>query len=238
MEQVYQWKSHEQQYTLTDSTFIKSELPEEQLPTSQATGRIAHPRWSRERLENKAPTLKFIASTTSIPVPKFLDLYEESCLLHLKTERASGVTLDNMASDTATKHVANCLESSILPQLRKLRHHTTGSVDATLPLITPSRITYRDKLSDWPRKTSRNLDFVFCHNDLGQHNILVDPDTFDITAILDWEFAGYYTTEFEYPLWLKPYNKHGEDHLQTDHLVKFLTILARARKLRIRIRFD
>lgn len=63
---------------------------------------------------------------------------------------------------------------------------------------------------------------MFCHNDLGQHNIFVDPDTFNITSIVDWEFAGYYTPEFEYPLWLHPWNKQGNGHLQTDHLVKFL----------------
>lgn len=230
MKQVEQWKSHERQYTLTDSTFIKSELPEEALPVSRATGRKVYPPWSRERLKNEAATLKFIASTTSIPVPKFLDLYEENGLLHLKTERVSGVSLEDMASDTATKHVADCLESSVLPQLRTLRHHTIGSVDATLPLIPPSRITYRDKRSNWLRKTSRNTDFVFCHNDLGQHNIFVDPDTFNIAAIIDWEYAGYYTTDFEYPLWLRPYKEQGEDHLQTDHLVKFLDNLGKSPK--------
>ncbi|KAF2241386.1 hypothetical protein BU26DRAFT_525217 [Trematosphaeria pertusa] len=227
MEETYQWRSHERQYTLTKSTFIKSELPEDALPTSQVTGRKVYPQWSRERLENEAATLKFIASTTSIPVPRFLELYEENGLLHLVTERAVGSTLEDLASNAATKHVATkhvaeCLETFILPQLHKLRHHTTGSIDANLPLIPPSRITYRDKRSSWSRKTSRLNDFVFCHNDLGQHNIFVDPDTFNITAIIDWEFAGYYTTEFEYPLWLSPYNEQGTDHLQTDHLIKFL----------------
>ncbi|KAF1994102.1 aminoglycoside phosphotransferase [Amniculicola lignicola CBS 123094] len=217
-----QWRSHERQYTLTESIFIKSELPEDALPTSRVTGRKVYPQWSRERLENEAATLKFIASTTSIPVPKFLDLYEENGLLHLKTERAIGCTLEHLASDTATRHVNKCMEQFILPELRKLQHHTTGSVDARLPLIPPSRITYRDKRPSWSRKTSRNEDFVFCHNDLGQHNIFVDPETFNITAIIDWEFAGYYTTEFEYPLWLKPYNEQGNDHLQTDNLIKFL----------------
>ncbi|ORY02123.1 hypothetical protein BCR34DRAFT_493360, partial [Clohesyomyces aquaticus] len=128
------------------------------------------------RLPNEAATLKFIASTTTIPVPKFLDLYEENGLLHLETERVLGISLEDMASKNATKHVTNCLESSVLPQLRKLRHHTIGSVDTTLPLTPPSRITYRDKRPNWVRKTSRNTDFVFCHNDLGQHNILVDLD--------------------------------------------------------------
>ncbi|KAF1992913.1 hypothetical protein P154DRAFT_625791 [Amniculicola lignicola CBS 123094] len=109
------WKSHERQYTLTDSTFIKSELPEEALPISHATGRKVYPPWSRERLQNEAATLKFIASMTTIPVPKFLALYEVNGLLQLKTERVTGISLEDMASENATKHVANYLESSVLP---------------------------------------------------------------------------------------------------------------------------
>jgi len=216
------WKSSERQYILTDSTFTKGELTQDKLPLSQATGKRVQPRWSRERLQNEASTLNFIFTTTDIPVPKCLGLFEENGLLYLRTERATGVPLDELGSDIAVAHVSECLQSSVLPQLRQLRHHTTGSVNATLPLFPPSRITYRDKRPIWFRKTAPNNDFVFCHNDLGQHNIFVDPDTFAITAIIDWEFAGYFTPEFECPLWLRPYNKQGEDHLQTDHLIKFL----------------
>ena len=227
-----QWKSHERQYTLTNSTFIKSELPTELLPTSQATGKKVRLPWSRERLKNEAATLQYIASKTTIPVPKFLDLYEENGLLHLKTERVSGISLADMLSDTdtatatkhaaATKHVANCLRSFILPQLHELRNCTTGSIDPTLPLVPPVRITYQDERSTWSRKTSHTKDFVFYHNDLGQHNILIDPDTFEITAIIDWEYAGFYPDMFEYPLWRNHHKDQGEDHLQVAHLVEFL----------------
>jgi aminoglycoside phosphotransferase (APT) family kinase protein len=61
-------------------------------------------------------------------------------------------------------------------------------------------MTYKDKRPKWSRKTLRNADFVFYHNDLSQHNIFVDPNTFEITSIIDWEFAGFYTENFEYPL--------------------------------------
>ncbi|PTU24276.1 hypothetical protein P175DRAFT_0505954 [Aspergillus ochraceoroseus IBT 24754] len=41
-----------------------------------------------------------------------------------------------------------------------------------------------------PRKVSKDHEYVFCHNDLGQHNIIVDPQTLKIRAIIDWEYAG------------------------------------------------
>jgi aminoglycoside phosphotransferase (APT) family kinase protein len=51
--------------------------------------------------------------------------------------------------------------------------------------------------------TSEGEDFVLCHNDLGQHNVLVDPDALKITAILYWEYAGFYPLEFEARFWLR-----------------------------------
>jgi hypothetical protein len=180
-----QWKSSERRYTLTDLTFTKSELPEDELPISQKTGERVQPRWSQGRLKNEAATLKFITAKTSIPAPKLIGLYEEDGLLCLQTERATGVLLEELRSNVAVTHVTESLRSSILPQLRSLRHHAIGSVDASLPLIPPSRIIYRDKRSYWPRKSFPGQEFGFCHNDLGQHNIFVDPDTFRITAIID-----------------------------------------------------
>jgi len=216
-----QWRTPEREYTITETTFTKSEIPEAELMFNYAGEKIC-PQWSRERLQNEAATLQFIASATTIPVPKFLDLYEENGVLHLKTEYVPGRMLDKIGSDVVTKHVINYVESTVLPQLRNLRRCTVGSVDETLPVIPPSRITYRDKRPIWPRRTSPTADFVFCHNDLAQHNILVDPETMQVTAIIDWEFAGYYAPEFEYPLWLKSVREQGDGRLQTDHLVKFL----------------
>jgi hypothetical protein len=61
----------------------------------------------------------------------------------------------------------------------------------------------------------------------------VDPHTFEITAIIDWEFAGYFPEEFEYPLWLKTYKDQGQDHLQTDHLIRFLDDTGESTKARM-----
>jgi hypothetical protein len=63
---------------------------------------------------------------------------------------------------------------------------------------------------------------VFCYNELAQHNIFVDPETFNSTAINDWEFVGYFSKEFEYPFWRHPYNRQIKDDLDTDSLIGFL----------------
>ncbi|KAF1976059.1 hypothetical protein BU23DRAFT_439737, partial [Bimuria novae-zelandiae CBS 107.79] len=58
----------------------------------------------------------------------------------------------------------------------------------------------RDRWS-WKRISAETDSFVLCHNDLGSQNIFVRPDTFEIVAIIEWEFAGFFPTHFEFPLW-------------------------------------
>lgn len=45
-------------------------------------------------------------------------------------------------------------------------------------------------------------DLVFCHNDLSANNVIVDPDTLKIRAIVDWEYAGFFPAELEAPFYL------------------------------------
>lgn len=47
----------------------------------------------------------------------------------------------------------------------------------------------------------KQQDLVFCHNDLSMNNVIVDPDTLKINAIVDWEYAGFYPPEFEFPFY-------------------------------------
>lgn len=91
-----QWRSSERHYTLTTTSFTKRELSQTELPRNSKTALIVTPRWSRERLQNEAAALQYIASATSIPVPAFLSLYEEHGLLHLQTTRVRGKALDEI----------------------------------------------------------------------------------------------------------------------------------------------
>lgn len=46
-------------------------------------------------------------------------------------------------------------------------------------------------------KPRASEDLVFCHNDFSTHNVVVDPATLKVKAVLDWEYAGFYPAEFE-----------------------------------------
>ncbi|KAF4626082.1 hypothetical protein G7Y89_g12082 [Cudoniella acicularis] len=59
--------------------------------------------------------------------------------------------------------------------------------------ISPEPVTS----DEWKLKTSEADEYVFCHDDLSQQNIIVDPDTLKIKAIIDWEYAGFFPEYFE-----------------------------------------
>lgn len=41
----------------------------------------------------------------------------------------------------------------------------------------------------------------FCHNNLGQHGVMVDPETLEIKAIINWEFGGFWPVCFKRSVW-------------------------------------
>lgn len=54
----------------------------------------------------------------------------------------------------------------------------------------------------WRLRSRASETLVFCHNDLSPYNVIVDPATLKIKAIIDWEYAGCFPPEFD-----KPYYK-------------------------------
>jgi len=90
--------------------------------------------------------------------------------------------------------------------LKTLRSDTPGVPGQSL-LCAPNRIhsQFWKHHSCWRPKPDAGEEekggYVFCHNDLGQHNVIVDPNTLKINAIIDWEYGGFWPEWFEQPYW-------------------------------------
>ncbi|KAK5992017.1 hypothetical protein PT974_05413 [Cladobotryum mycophilum] len=196
------WKTFERCVAIYHDKVVKRELSNDEL-IHRPNGAIIFPFWAKERLQNEAATLEFVAKNSSIPVPK-CRLYTENGLLHLETEKVTdGVILDEIeeaSREAAVAAVAEQMESDILPQLRSLRRNFIGSVDPNIPVFPPQRVYRLDRRS-WERITSEADDFALIHNDLGPQNIFICPKTFRIVSIVDWEFAGFFPDYYELPLW-------------------------------------
>lgn len=66
-------------------------------------------------------------------------------------------------------------------------------------VIPPYRALKHSEKVKWNLRPSDTSEYVFYHNDLSQHNVIVDPESLEIKAIIDWEYAGFYPLRFEFP---------------------------------------
>lgn len=60
------------------------------------------------------------------------------------------------------------------------------------------------------------------NDDLSRHNIIVDPETFEVKAIMDWESSGFYPAEFEAGNWVRSLQEYVPDDVATDRLIGLL----------------
>lgn len=64
-------------------------------------------------------------------------------------------------------------------------------------MLPPHRVLKRTEGRPWRMRPREEHDLVFCHNDLSANNVIVDPDSLKIKAIIDWEYSGFFPSEFE-----------------------------------------
>lgn len=60
-------------------------------------------------------------------------------------------------------------------------------VEAIGPLLTPDERAAIDRFAETPRPPSLPVEgLVLAHNDLGAEHVLVDPDSWAVTGVIDW----------------------------------------------------
>ncbi|KAH6635622.1 kinase-like domain-containing protein [Chaetomium sp. MPI-SDFR-AT-0129] len=159
------------------------------------------PRLGKERLINEAEALRYIRQNTDIPVPEVYCDFEDDQAYYVITEYIEG---EDMASLSVEQKAIVARELSVhLAKLQTLRSNRMGGPSGIV--IPPYRVMRRTAIDYWRLQVSNSVDeYVFCHNDLSQHNVIVDPDTLKIKAIIDWEYAGFYPAYFEMPFYTRP----------------------------------
>lgn len=174
-----------------------------------------------ERMMNEHAALRYIKENTTIPVPEVIEFSEKDGSYTLVTKIIPGVMLEDIEDlkrQAAIEAVNHQMMSEILPQLHTLTRQEIGSVDTDIPVYPPSIVLTEYPNRSWERITSKESKFVFCHNDLSGHNILVDPESYKIVGIVDWEYSGFFPRWFEEELWRENFNdrdlKRREAHVQ------------------------
>ena len=188
----------ERAYYHCGNFFIKRSLrPSEYKTTIRGTKHI--PRLGKERLQNEAATLRFIRRVSNIPVPTLYGAFEVDDSFILITEHIDGVSMSSLSEDQ--KNVVYTEVEQHITTLRDIKSNKMGGPSGiVLPPYRVMRLSDKDK---WPQKELKDDSgkYVFCHNDFSQHNIIVDPRTLKIQAIIDWEYAGFFPEHFEFPFY-------------------------------------
>lgn len=208
----------ERGYYHCDRLFIKRSLRPSEYRTSQRGLHI--PRLGKARLQNEAESLRFIRRTTNIPVPTVYGAFEMDDSFFLITEYIRGTAMSRLSEDQ--KKIVRGELCRHLATLHEIRSKTTGGPSGIV--IPPYRVMKCTDNDNWPVRSSESAEYVFCHNDLSQPNIIVDPDTLRIRAIIDWEYAGFFPKYFEAPFYERlgpsvPINGEKDD---VEDLLEFL----------------
>ncbi|KAL3473712.1 kinase-like domain-containing protein [Aspergillus californicus] len=164
--------------------------------------------------------LRFIAANTTIPVPKVHDVeWEDGKLVSFTMDYMPGTKLDDAwdSLDHDQKlSIAKQLHGYVA-QLRKLKGTYIGGVNGTAVIGKMFRLEcgpfdteqafnkfilqeVHDRTPDILRELIKEAvldthEIVFTHSDLAPRNILVENG--QVTAILDWEDAGWYPEYWE-----------------------------------------
>lgn len=171
---------------------------------------------------HEAQTLRFIAANTTIPVPKVHDVrWQDGKVLEIVMDYMPGKRLDeawNTLDLDQKLSIADELHS-YLSQLRDLKGDYIGAVDRGKAFIGrrasieggpfESELQFNEFiLGDLVRSApglirhyakfalTDNHEIVFTYADFAPRNILVERGR--VTAILDWEDAGWYPEYWEY----------------------------------------
>jgi serine/threonine protein kinase len=132
-------------------------------------------------------------------VPEVLAAYErEDGSFVLETKLIDGVEMNDLSRQQRNEvkpQIRQCVE-----RLHSLHSNRLGGPSG---IIWPPHgvATPPDGPTSWSQTTNFESErpFVFCHRDLSQSNIFIDPTTLELTGIIDWECEGYYPEDHELP---------------------------------------
>lgn len=210
----------ERKYYRQGDAFIKRSLRPSEWQVSQFRGTVHVPRQGRERLLNEAACLQFVRESSSMPVPKLHCVFEDDGAVYVVMEDIEGVTMDNL--EPAQKEIVRNELMRHLGALHSLKSSRLGGPSGLV--VPPYRVRLKTFKDHWHLHAAEMDNYVFCHNDLSQHNVIVDVQTMKIKAIIDWEYAGFYPERFEGHFFERagPSVARGSELDDTQDLVQFL----------------
>ncbi|EXU99230.1 aminoglycoside 3'-phosphotransferase/choline kinase domain protein [Metarhizium robertsii] len=188
----------DKKYFHVGNWFMKRTLREHEWQSVFGTILIVPRRTYPQQWKNDAAILRFLRKETNIPLPPAECTFEDDGAFYFQSQYVDGIRMEKLAQQD--KEVVMKEIEQHVTTLQALRSDLPGVPGESL-LCPPGRVTgiYWKVNSCWrPREKG---EYVFCHNNLREHNVIVDPETLKIQAIINWEFGGFWPAWFERPFW-------------------------------------
>ncbi|KAF8968947.1 kinase-like domain-containing protein [Flammula alnicola] len=204
------------------AVFIKRNLTPSEYIVNLA-GDLVLPYMCTERMKNEVAAIRYIQSNTNIPTPNIRCAFEDHGRYYIITDLVPGVPLAQLPDDKKAPVIKELL--GYVAQMHAIKSKVIGGFldDVILPYRVGEAVPHDQVLK---LRDATTPEFVLCHNDLSQHNVMVDETTLKINAILDWEYAGFFPPEFDGAFYLRPGPSaalEGEE----DDVPKLLEVLER-----------
>jgi len=129
---------------------------------------------------------------------------------------------------TLKRNANSFIYDIVLPELRRLRLRNLGQPGGVV--FPPPRVSAFDDRPLWQPKIGATERYIYCHNDLAQQNIVVEPKTLEITSLIDWEYSGFFPPDFEKSFWLDPSENCRVDEGESRCLIALLDEPGRFRR--------
>jgi len=152
-----------------------------------------------ETSRREAEILEAVRAVTEIAVPEPIVAEAEAGLMVYR--RLPGAPLAGLAQP---RRVGRGAVEALLGFMRDIREVGTTHVDVQAPdeWLDDARALYESVADHVPATHRGAIEAfltetppppnppVFCHNDLGTEHVLVDPDTREVTGVIDWTDAA------------------------------------------------
>ncbi|KAI0395620.1 kinase-like domain-containing protein [Xylariaceae sp. FL0594] len=215
-----EYESNDMTYQFTATTFKKTSRLPQRKERLDGTSFLWKRSWNHERIANEVNALKIVSQRTKVPVPRLIDHGKNpDGTQYLITERIDGIRLDQIVDmgcrlpeekhtiekqcrecvDKAYSNALGFIERIVLPQLTELTSQERGIHGFVMPpcwLSIDVDPPWKGK-GPWKVLRLEEPKYVFQHGDLAAHNILIDPQTLEVKALIDWEYAGFFPPGME-----------------------------------------
>jgi len=194
---THEKKYYHQTSSNGEETFVKRSLVPSEYMTN-LMGKVVVAVMPMARLKNEVAAIKFVKQHTQIPVPNIRCAFEDNGRYYVMTDVVPGIDMASLKDDEKPK-VMKELEG-YLEVMHGMKSNSMGGFAGVACLPYRLAMAVREAgMEDEAMKFHNpgTYEFVLCHNDISQHNIIVDKETHKINAIIDWEYAGFYPKEFD-----------------------------------------